>query len=89
MEATTENIHRVLRDTLLPPIGGSVPDFDSETMLSDAEFAADSLVMVEIAVAMEEAFGIEIPDDEFEGWKLVRDVEQTVAKHVAGKAVAV
>lgn len=42
----------------------------------------DSLSMVEIAVAAQDKFGVEIPDDELKNLKTVADVVQYVQKEV-------
>ena len=44
----------------------------------------DSLSMVEIAVAAQDKFGVEIPDDELKNLKTVKDV----VVYVQGKAVS-
>ncbi len=51
---------------------------DSERVKPDASFiddlGADSLDIVELVMAMEEAFDLEIPDEEAEKLKTVQDV---------------
>ncbi len=51
---------------------------DAERVKSEASFiddlGADSLDIVELVMAMEEEFGIEIPDEEAEKLKTVNDV---------------
>jgi acyl carrier protein len=42
------------------------------------DLGADSLDIVDITIALEEEFSIEIPDDEIEDWKTVSDIEKTV-----------
>ena len=46
----------------------------------------DSLSMVEIAVAAQDKFGVEIPDDELKDLTTVQDVVTYVAKHSRGSA---
>ncbi len=46
----------------------------------------DSLSMVEIAVAAQDKFGIEIPDDELKDLTTVQDVVNFVAKNAGGSA---
>ena len=41
----------------------------------------DSLSMVEIAVAAQDKFGVEIPDEQLKDLKTVQDVINYVAKH--------
>ena len=43
----------------------------------------DSLSMVEIAVAAQDKFGVEIPDDQLKDLKTVQDVINYVHKHVS------
>jgi acyl carrier protein len=43
----------------------------------------DSLSMVEIAVAAQDKFGVEIPDDQLKDLKTVQDVITFVHKHVS------
>ena len=46
----------------------------------------DSLSMVEIAVAAQDKFGVEIPDDQLKDLTTVQDVVTFVAKNVGGTA---
>ncbi len=46
----------------------------------------DSLSMVEIAVAAQDKFGVEIPDDQLKDLTTVQDVVNYVAKNAAGSA---
>ncbi|HLN69483.1 MAG TPA: acyl carrier protein [Streptosporangiaceae bacterium] len=46
----------------------------------------DSLSMVEIAVAAQDKFGVEIPDDQLKDLTTVQDVVNYVAKHAGGSA---
>jgi acyl carrier protein len=46
----------------------------------------DSLSMVEIAVAAQDKFGVEIPDDQLKDLATVQDVVTFVAKNVGGTA---
>jgi acyl carrier protein len=41
----------------------------------------DSLSMVEIAVAAQDKFGVEIPDEQLKDLKTVQDVVNFVSKH--------
>ena len=57
------------------------------SLIGDLDF--DSLDMVELTMAIEEEFDIEIPDEAAEKWKTVEDVTGYVAKHVpAGPIIA-
>jgi acyl carrier protein len=44
----------------------------------------DSLAMVEIAVAAQDKFGVEIPDDQLKDLSTVQDVVNFVAKNTEG-----
>ena len=46
----------------------------------------DSLSMVEIAVAAQDKFGVEIPDDQLKDLTTVQDVVNYVAKHSVGSS---
>ena len=46
----------------------------------------DSLSMVEIAVAAQDKFGVEIPDDQLKDLKTVQDVVNFVAKDAGSSA---
>ncbi|WP_298615567.1 acyl carrier protein [uncultured Thermosynechococcus sp.] len=60
---------------------------DPEKVVPEASFAedlnADSLDSVELIMALEEAFGVEIPDEEAEKLKTVQDVLDFINSKVA------
>ena len=45
------------------------------------DLGADSLDIVELVMAFEEGFGIEIPDEEAEKIRTVKDANDYIAKH--------
>lgn len=57
------------------------PDIDAGTTL--AELQADPIDVINISCAVEEAFALEFPDAEIEGWGSVADVAASVALHLA------
>ena len=59
-------------------VGESMVTMDTN-MMKDLE--ADSLVAVEIIMAIEEEFDIEIPDEEAEKFQLVSDLVKYVEEH--------
>jgi acyl carrier protein len=61
------------------PAGDVTPD---KSFVDDLDI--DSLSMVEIAVAAQDQFGVEIPDDELKNLKTVKDV----VVYVQGKGVS-
>jgi acyl carrier protein len=60
---------------------------DSAELNADAnileDLGADSLDVVELVMAIEEAFDIEIPDEDAEAMRTLGDVEKYVKNHVA------
>ncbi|XFA73694.1 acyl carrier protein [Thermosynechococcaceae cyanobacterium Okahandja] len=60
---------------------------DAEKVVPEASFAddlnADSLDSVELIMALEEAFGVEIPDEEAEKLKTVQDVLDFISSKAA------
>ncbi len=63
---------------------------DEEEVTPDASFVddlgADSLDVVELVMAFEEEFGVEIPDDDAEKITRVREAIAYIEQHGAGKA---
>ena len=49
------------------------------------DLGADSLDTVELVMAFEEAFGIEIPDEDAEKIATVKDANEYIEKHAKGK----
>ena len=56
----------------------------SKSFVDDLDI--DSLSMVEIAVAAQDKFGVEIPDDQLKDLSTVQDVVTYVAKNAGGSA---
>lgn len=61
-------------------------DVEADQVTEDASFiedlGADSLDTVELVMALEENFDIEIPDEDAEKIKTVRDAVEYIDKHV-------
>ena len=55
-----------------------------ETRLEE-DLEADSLDLVELAMSLEEELSLEIPDEELEGIRTVRDAVDFVAERVAAR----
>ena len=49
------------------------------------DLGADSLDTVELVMAFEEAFGIEIPDEDAEKIATVKDAVEYIQKHISAK----
>ena len=62
---------------------------DESEVTSSASFVddlgADSLDTVELVMAFEEAFGIEVPDEDAEKMTTVKDAVDYIDKHAKGK----
>ncbi|MGO8891125.1 MAG: acyl carrier protein [Streptosporangiaceae bacterium] len=56
----------------------------SKSFVDDLDI--DSLSMVEIAVAAQDKFGVEIPDDQLKDLSTVQDVVNFVSKNAGGSA---
>ena len=56
----------------------------SKSFVDDLDI--DSLSMVEIAVAAQDKFGVEIPDDQLKDLTTVQDVVNSVSKNSGGSA---
>lgn len=63
---------------------------DADQVVSDANFAndlgADSLDVVELVMALEDSFGIEIPDEDAEGIATVQDAVNYIIEKTAATA---
>ena len=53
------------------------------SLVDDLE--ADSLDQVELVMAFEESFGIEVPDEDAENMTTVKDAVEYIDKHAKGK----
>jgi acyl carrier protein len=63
-------------------LGVEADDVRAEASILD-DLGADSLDVVELVMALEEEFDIEVPDEDVEGIRTVKDVESYVAARVA------
>ena len=77
-DSLVEQIHELLSEQL---------GVDSAALRADAnileDLGADSLDVVELVMAIEEAFDIEITDEDAESMRTLGDVERYVAERVA------
>ncbi|MDI6781033.1 MAG: acyl carrier protein [bacterium] len=76
-ETVLERVKRIIVDQL---------GVNEDQVVSDASFVddlgADSLDTVEMVMALEEEFGIEIPDEDAEKIKTVSNVVDYVSEHI-------
>lgn len=72
-------------EKLVPVLADSLGiDEEKVTMDADlrADLGADSLDSVEAIMAVEEEFGIEIPEEEAEKFAIVREIVEYLAKNI-------
>lgn len=60
----------------------------SAASLLQEDLLADSLDQIELVMALEDEFGIEVPDDDMEAIKTVGDIVAYVEKKLSEKAAA-
>ncbi len=77
---TTEKIQKIIADKL-----GTTTDKVTPEIKVGGELQDDSLEQVEIAMAIEDEFGIEISDEDCAEWKTVADAIAYVEKKVGEK----
>lgn len=69
-----------IRDIIAEQLGAEASDITPETnLMKDLE--ADSLDAVEIIMAIEDTFGVEIPDDQAERFQLVKNLVEYVEEN--------
>ncbi len=73
MEALSERVNSIVTDQL----GVDKASLSPEANLLD-DLGADSLDVVELVMALEEEFGIEVPDDDVENMRTIRHIVQYI-----------
>lgn len=73
------SIHPKVKDIVVEQLGVDPEKVKPEASFID-DLGADSLDIVELVMAMEEEFDIEIPDEEAEKLKTVKDVADYLSK---------
>jgi len=80
MEPVADRVKKIIVDQL---------GVDEETVTAEASFVddlgADSLDTVELVMALEEEFGIEIPDEDAEKITRVKEATDYIEKHSSKK----
>lgn len=72
-----EKIKQMLADQL----DANVEDMTMETKIGE-DLGADSLDVVELLMAIEEEFDVEIPDEDIEGLKTIGDVVEYIQNKI-------
>ncbi len=81
MAAVTERVNTIIGDHLGVERGNLV----SEANLLD-DLGADSLDVVELIMALEEEFGVEVPDEDVERIRTIRDIVDYMSSRVESNA---
>ncbi len=78
-----------MKSVISEQLEADVASLTEKTSFVD-DLGADSLAVVELVLAMEEAFGVAIPDDEAENLRTIGDAVDYVVAHAGsgGKAKA-
>ena len=69
-----------VKETIVEQLGVEADDVNMESSFID-DLGADSLDIVELIMALEEEFNLEIPDEEAEKIATVGDVVNYIKKH--------
>lgn len=77
----TEEVFEKVRDVIVNQLGVTEEAVTNEATFLD-DLGADSLDIVELIMALEEEFDIEIPDEEVEKAVTVKDVVDYIAEKV-------
>jgi len=72
-----------LRQLVSSQLGVDLDEIVTDARILD-DLGADSLDVVELVMALEEAFDIVVPDEDIEGMLTIGDVESYVAGRVTG-----
>jgi acyl carrier protein len=70
-----------IREMVAEQLGVDQADVQPEANILE-DLGADSLDVVELVMALEEAFDIEVPDEDVEGLRTVGDVEKYIQQRV-------
>ena len=76
-----EEIFDKVKETVVTCLGVSESDVTMESSFID-DLGADSLDIVEFIMALEEEFGIEIPDEDVEKIVTVKDVVEYISENI-------
>ncbi len=78
-----EEIFEKLRSIIVEQLGAKESEITPEAHFAD-DLGADSLDIVEMVMAVEEEFGIQVSDDEAESLEKVQDVIKFIEQHKEG-----
>lgn len=78
----SEKEDQIIKDILIELLGVTPDQLTPNARLAE-DLGADSLTLAELMMALEDRFGMRIPDDRADSVKTVADVYQTVAEFLA------
>lgn len=78
----SDSLREQIRGLVSEQLGVDAAELTSESNILD-DLGADSLDVVELVMAIEEAFDIEVPDEDAETMRTLGDVERYVSARVA------
>jgi acyl carrier protein len=79
----SSEVQRRVRQVVSQQLGVEVADLREEASILD-DLGADSLDVVELVMALEEEFDVEVPDADVESMRTLGDIERYVAKRAVG-----
>lgn len=71
-----------IRTIVAEQLGVDLGEITGDASILD-DLGADSLDVVELVMAIEEAFDIEVPDEDVEAMRTIGDMERYVMQHAA------
>ncbi|MDY6820797.1 MAG: acyl carrier protein [Deferribacterota bacterium] len=83
-EVQKNNIEEKVKSIIAEQLNIDIEDVKPESSFIE-DLGADSLDTVELVMAFEDEFGIEIPDEEAEKIKTVADVVEAIKKYKSDK----
>jgi acyl carrier protein len=78
----SDSLREQIRGLVSEQLGVDAAELTSESNILE-DLGADSLDVVELVMAIEEAFDIEVPDEDAETMRTLGDVERYVSARVA------
>ncbi len=81
-----DNLEARIRSIAADQLGVEPREVTSDANIIE-DLSADSLDVVELVMAIEEAFDIEVPDEDVERMRTVSDMERYVNEHTSEHAV--
>jgi acyl carrier protein len=78
----SDSLEQKVRSIVADQLGVDLGEVRSDASILD-DLGADSLDVVEMVMSLEEAFDIEVPDEDVEEMRTVADVERYVTRAVA------